>query len=301
MLTSFTELYAKYSPYSRNGYIRCLPLRYVARGRPRSMLATQCLALVLSWGRSRGSEMVLCLHFGITASVCSVFIRFERLLLLRVLARYPRSRVEMHSLSELPSLNSSIHERYSMLEDVYCVADGLKLRLEQAGDYIIQNMFYNGWKHDHYVGNVIVFAPNGLFITCALNAPGAMHDSSIADWGGVYRKLETIFNACGGRCVVDSAFAKGQFPFLIKSSQDYLGQSDGDPVVLTRLRYATSMRQTSEWGMRALQGAFPRLKDRASYEENGGRKVILLTIVLLFHIRTRLVRLNQIPTTFMQI
>lgn len=97
-----------------------------------------------------------------------------------------------------------------------------------------------------------MYAPNRLVIVCALNAPCAMHDSSIADWVGVYRKLEIIFNACGGRCVMDSAFAKGQFPFLIKSSQDYLGQSDGDPVVLARLRQATSMKQTSEWGMRTL-------------------------------------------------
>lgn len=91
------------------------------------MSATQCLALVLSLGRTRGSEIVLCYLLGITASVCSVFIRFGRRLLLRVLARDSRSRVEMPSLSELPSLKSSIHERYSMLEDVYCVADGLKL------------------------------------------------------------------------------------------------------------------------------------------------------------------------------
>ncbi len=40
------------------------------------------------------------------------------------------------------------------------------------------------------VGNVFVFDPNGVIIACALNAPGAMHDSSIAEWGSVYRKLQ---------------------------------------------------------------------------------------------------------------
>ena len=53
-----------------------------------------------------------------------------------------------------------------MLKDVYCVADGLKLYLEQSGSYIVQNMFYNGWTHDHYVSNVFVFAPSGVVIAC---------------------------------------------------------------------------------------------------------------------------------------
>lgn len=44
--------------------------------------------------------------------------------------------------------------------------------------------------HDHYVGNVFVFAPNGVVIACAINVPGAMHDSIIAEWCGIYGNLE---------------------------------------------------------------------------------------------------------------
>ena len=44
---------------------------------------------------------------------------------------------------------------------------------------------------------------------------------------------------------------------------------------------ATSMRQSAEWGMRALQSSFPRLKDRFVYEEQGERKVMLRMILLL--------------------
>ena len=68
-----------------------------------------------------------------------------------------------------------------MLNREFCVADGLKLYLEQSGNYIIQNMFYNGWTHDHDVSNVFVFAPGGVVIKCAVNAPGAMHDSTMAE------------------------------------------------------------------------------------------------------------------------
>ena len=37
---------------------------------------------------------------------------------------------------------------------------------------------------------------------------------------------------------------------------------------------AMSCRQAAEWGMRGLQGSFPRLKDRIIYEENGERAII---------------------------
>ena len=184
-----------------------------------------------------------------------------------------------------------------MLDDVWAVADGLKIYLEQAGDIVIQNMFYNGWTHDHYVGNVLVFAPNETICAAAINAPGAMHDSQIADWGNVYGKLEDVFVRFGGRCIVDSAFAKGDYPFLIKSSQDMPITSDPRDVI--RARQATSARQAAEWGMRAVQGSFPRVKDRMIYEQRGERKVILQMIMLLFNYRTRLVGLNQILTTYM--
>ena len=106
-----------------------------------------------------------------------------------------------------------------MLKNVYAVTDGLKLTL-QSGDCVIQEMFYNGWKHDNYVGNIFVFAPSGVVIYCIINAPGNMHDFCIAEWGGIYEKLEEVFNFTGGRLVVDSAFGRGNHPFLIKSAQD---------------------------------------------------------------------------------
>lgn len=84
----------------------------------------------------------------------------------------------------------------------------------------------------------------------------------------------------GGRCVVDSVFSKRDNKFLIKSSQDIFMNS-GRMHEITEARQATSARQAAEWGMRALQGAFPRLNDRLTYEERGERKAILLSIVLL--------------------
>ena len=58
------------------------------------------------------------------------------------------------------------------------------------------------------------------------------------------------------------------------------------------------MRQASEWGIRALQGSFTRLKDRFMYEEKGVREISLELIFRLFNFRTREVGLNQIQSVY---
>lgn len=216
---------------------------------------------------------------------------------MRVLSSDSLSKVKLPGSDEIKCHQDAIADKYPLLGDVYAVADGLKLYLEQSGDTVIQNMFYNGWTHDHYVSNVFVFSPSGLIVACAINAPGSMHDSQICDWGGIYDRLESMHKKSGGKVVVDSAFCRGSYPFLIKSAQDDRSVNSLEEVA--RLRQATSVRQAAEWGMRALQGSFPRLKDRFIYETNGERKVMLWVAVLLFNFRTRLVGLNQILSTYM--
>ncbi len=61
------------------------------------------------------------------------------------------------------------------------------MTLQQAGDVIIQIRLYNGWTHEYYVSDVLVFAPNGREIACALNATGCLHDSTVAGYGDVYK------------------------------------------------------------------------------------------------------------------
>ena len=69
-----------------------------------------------------------------------------------------------------------------------------------ASGFEEQDRYYNGWTHSHYVsavivivfcsdGAVIVFCPDGTIPIVAYNVPGSVHDSMIAEWGGVYEKL----------------------------------------------------------------------------------------------------------------
>ncbi len=39
--------------------------------------------------------------------------------------------------------------------------DSLKLPVEESLDQDIENAMYNGWLHDHYISNILVFGPDG--------------------------------------------------------------------------------------------------------------------------------------------
>lgn len=125
----------------------------------------------------------LCMPFRVTASVAFLLIRFGRILMLHSFSDDSNGMVRMTSEQEIERYKNAFESMYHTLEDVYAVADGLEIYLEQSGDCVIQNMFYNGWTHDHYVGNVLVFSTSGVIIDCAFNAPWAMHDSKITEWG----------------------------------------------------------------------------------------------------------------------
>eukprot|EP00804_Cyclotella_cryptica_P010121 CCRYP_018494-RA/>CCRYP_018494-RA protein AED:0.03 eAED:0.03 QI:578/1/1/1/0/0/2/26/188 len=174
--------------------------------------------------------------------------------------------------------------------------DGIKLMVECAAEDDVQNRFYNGWTCDHYIGAVLVFCPDGTIPICCYNVPGTVHDSNIALMGNIYSKLETVYNETGAKCTVDSAFARNNYPFLIKSCKPSLDMTIDEMEIA---KDATSMRQSAEWGMRAFQASFPRIKDRITMEERGQRKLMMKLMILLYNLRTRRVGINQILNVYM--
>ena len=133
--------------------------------------AEGCLGLVLCWSRTRGAEWCLAAAFGLTGTHVSVYLRFGMRILVAMLKADPKSEVRMPDAVEIALFKEAITAKHSLLVDCYCMVDGLKLYLQQAGDGIIQSHFYNGWKHGHYVTNIFAFAPNGSIIACTLIAP----------------------------------------------------------------------------------------------------------------------------------
>jgi len=168
--------------------------------------------------------------------------------------------------------------------------------LQQPGDPDIQRVFYNGWTHYTYVSNVFVFTPDGVIVSCAINFPGCIHDSLVADYGDIYEKLKCHVDQFGGKGVDDSAFTSRRYPFIIKSARTLQSATNYE---ISLNEDATSLRQSAEWGIRGLQGSFPRLTEDIVYEEDGERYLFLSTTVLLYNFRARYVGYNQIRSVFL--
>jgi hypothetical protein len=60
---------------------------------------------------------------------------------------------------------------------------------------------------------------------------------------------------------------------------------------------ATSLCQTAELGMRALQGSYPWLEDKIAFtDDHTDRRLFLSIILLLFNFRTNFLGINQITS-----
>ena len=300
LLQRFAPLYENTSPYiSNDGTIQ--RKENPKKGRPRLLKPEDCLGLALAWTRTRGSQIALQMIFGITGTPLDVYIKYSRRILIHILKRDDLAKVALPDDNSVREFQAAIQRKHPHLDGVWSTMDGLKLYLEVASDEDKQNMFYNGWKCDHYVVSVFVFAPDGTIPICTLNVPGSQHDSIVAEWGRIYEKLEKVYNSVGGKCVVDSAFSQLRNDYLVKSGQTGLRGETREEIRRNIMieKEATAVRQTAEWGMRAMQSSFPRIKDRLSYEERGERRLILTLCVLLFNVRARLVGINQIRNTYM--
>jgi hypothetical protein len=174
--------------------------------------------------------------------------------------------------------------------------DRIKLMIECAAEEDVQNQFYNGWTCDHYIAAVLVFCPDGTIPICCYNVPGTVHDSNIALMGDIYKKLEAVYNRTGAKCTVDSAFAPNTYPFLIKSCKPTLDMTIEGMVLA---KDATSMQQSSEWGMQAFQSSFPHIKDHIALEYRGQRKLMMKLMILLYNLCTRKVGVYQILNVYM--
>ena len=216
---------------------------------------------------------------------------------------HPLARVCIPSAKDINEYKAAFGARHPLLQDCWATMDGLKLQLQQSGNTAIQERFYNGWTHDHYVTSVFCFCPDGTIPIAFFNVPGSVHDSQVAELGNTYEKLEQVYESTGGKCCVDLAFSNHKKDYLLKSGQDLLGLSaltrQGQQIEHQLRRQTTSARQTAEWGMLSIQASFPRVKDRFIYEERGERRIVMTMFVLLYNMRVRMVGINQIRNTYM--
>ncbi len=298
LLQLFQPLFDKYTPFGEGDRIA----KMSTRGRKRRVTAMDILGLVLAWTRTRGALLSLQLHFGLSMTNLAAYLRFGRRIIVEILNNNSLAWIKIPSLAKVEEYKRLVVERYPALTNVWAAMDGLKTPIQQASTTKQQGYFYNGWKHNHFVTSVFCFCPDGTIPIAYMNLPGSMHDSTIADMGGIYDKLKNLYETTGAITCVDSAFRMRNSPYIIKSSQDNrVGEGDTEEAVrrdIIKKRQATSMRQSSEWGMRALQSSYPRICDRMPYEQKGKRRIAIKMMIYLYNLRARMVGINQIKNVF---
>jgi hypothetical protein len=131
------------------------------RGRPWMIWPEDGLELVLAWTRTRGLLMVLQLNFGMTYTNLDDYLLFAKRIIIMVLQDHPMAKVQILSSEKIEEFKDMVHRQHPYLSDIWCTMDGLKLMFEHSGDALIQEPFYNGWVHDHYLTSVMCFCPDG--------------------------------------------------------------------------------------------------------------------------------------------
>jgi hypothetical protein len=222
ILLKFGPMYSGHTPFDESG--RIVKFEYT-RGRKREVQPENCLGLVLVWTQTRGLLNVLQLVFGLTYTNLPVYLRFGVRLFVETFRNDPLSRVSIPSMEEIKSFKEAFAARHPLLTNCWVTMDGLKLFLQQSGNRIIQERYYNCWMHDHYVTYVFCFCPDGTITIGFFNVPGSVHDGQVAEYGNIYEKLEDVFHLTCAKCCVDLAFGNMNREYLYKLSQDLFGSS----------------------------------------------------------------------------
>jgi hypothetical protein len=240
----------------------------------------------------------LCLIFGVTPATISRNISKMQELFVKKLKKETYAKVKFPTDEDMSHYAALVHQREPLVHNVIGFIDGMSLPIHCSDDIILQNAAYNGYHHDTMCNNVFAFAPTGKIVYCCLNYPGSYHDSAVASEliDITIRKIG-VYSFC-----VDSGFPRGndlydKFVGPISKANRRMLAPVVKQLILRKVSVYISLRQASEWGMRALQGSFPRLKSRLTSDKRK-RFLTIYGVVLLHNFRTHHCGLNQIAEVF---
>eukprot|EP00804_Cyclotella_cryptica_P001714 CCRYP_009082-RA/>CCRYP_009082-RA protein AED:0.07 eAED:0.07 QI:0/-1/0/1/-1/1/1/0/232 len=191
-----------------------------------------------------------------------------------------------------------VNSREAAIDDVIGFMDGLALKTECTSERVIQNAFYSGYECDTTVNNVFTYGLDGKVFLAALNFPGSWADGSLC-----VRFLNSIRRRIGHyKICLDQGFPQSGDAWNISvgpmNERSARRLHPGMCEYMLRVsNVCTSLRQSSKWGMRALQASFPRCK-KCLPSDFKQRRLVLESIILTHNFRTDIVGRNQIKAVF---
>ena len=218
--------------------------------------------------------------------------------MVKKLKKHPDAEIKFPGPEEMVELAAMVQQRDPAVDDVIGFLDGVACPVECKDDEFSQAEDYDGYHHDTVCKNCFLFGPDGKVKWAAINFPGSWHDSSVSrDLINLVILSIGIYKIC-----VDQGFPRGGTMYnkfvgpMSQRTRNKLADVLRGELLKLHNRYV-SLRQASEWGMRALQGSFARLKSRMT-SDKPKRFLLIYSIVLLHNFRTTHVGLNQIATVF---
>lgn len=268
------------------------------RGRPRSLRPEGCLGLLLFYLGSTMNHKHLCMIFGIVPGVCSKVVRMMLQLAVRRLADHPIAEVRFPCAEKMRRFARMVQAREPLVDDVIGFMDGVSIPAECTEERFEQNAFYCGYDCDTMVNNVFAYGPDGKVFFAAVNFPGSWADGALtARFLHAIKKKIGEYKICVDQGFPRSGDAYGTLVGPITKRAARRLHRDVREYLLRISNVHTSLRQASEWGMRGLQGTFPRWKKRLP-SDHFQRRLVIEAIVLIHNYRTELVGFNQINTVF---
>ena len=210
----------------------------------------------------------------------------------------PIAEVRFPSAEKMGQFAGMVQSREPLVDDVIGFMDGVSIPAECTDERFEQNAFYCGYDCDTMVNNVFAYGPDGKVFFAAVNFPGSWADGALTA-----RFLHTIKKKIGEyKICVDQGFPRSGEAYgtlvgpVTKRAARRLHQEVREYLVRIN-NVHTSLCQASKWGMRGLQGTFPRWKKRLP-SDHFQRRLVIEAIVLIHNYRTELVGFNQINTVF---
>ncbi|KZT55346.1 hypothetical protein CALCODRAFT_437298 [Calocera cornea HHB12733] len=261
----------------------------------RSLNAAGGLGLVLYWLNSTMLDKSLAQIFALIPSTITRYRAFGLDILLRTLRGIPEGRITWPQDEDFHELSDLVVARHPLLQGAFGSVDGLNLPTATSSDERWQNAQYNGWLHGHFTSNVLAFSARGELIHAAINAPGSWHDAKVSS--GIYTQLEER-TPDDFYLAADTAFPHNRGSLKSKIRTPVKSGSRTTREHLRFLDQLVSFRQSAEWGMRAIQGSFGRLRLPLDANDAHARHSLLETVFRLHQIRVRLVGINQLRNVY---
>jgi hypothetical protein len=239
--------------------------------------------------------------FGIPPSTCCRVLIKAEIALRHALRDIPEAAILWPSLDQQRQWAQLVQRKNILVEGRWGFIDGKNYRVEKPTANDIQNACYNGWLHATLITGVLCFGVDGTVCWGKHNIVGSWND------GDTSRKfqeklLDENINLPNHGVLSDSAFPvrKGLEGKILTPLKD--GDLERQPIHLQVVIQAcsnaiTSMRQSAEWGMGAVEKVYRRLLNKLPFDQDV-RARRLDVIYRLYNFRVRMTGISQIRSYF---